>query len=308
MPISEKFTIITCDFEDAGIRVDRWFLRHYAGYPNSELQKKLRSGLFKINGKKAKAADRIPSNAQIAIYHKFYQELESGEFQEEKTEISNIQKKYLDMFDDAIIYEDDNIIAIDKPAGMAVQGGSGISISIDDIIHKISEDKKYPLKLVHRLDKETSGILLIAKTPTAAANLTSQFARKEIKKRYIAIVCGRMPKGDKIDLPIIQDGKEYKSLTNYKELDHVQMFSLVEFQPQTGRKHQLRMHASLMKSPILGDEKYGSKLKDGRMKRKLYLHAYHLELNFMGKNIKLKAKLPDYFREAMLVIGLEYKI
>ena len=206
----------------------------------------------------------------------------------------------------SIIFQDQNIIILNKKSGLAVQGGSGISTSVDDILPYLKFENIQNPKLVHRLDKDTSGILLIARNKDASTLLTSYFKNKKIEKTYIALVKGRLSKDEgKIQMPLIKKyqgknekvykddvlGKEavtyYKLLQYYPDKD----ISAVKVNPITGRTHQIRVHLKEIGHPIIGDFKYGANNTDFanlNMHHRLYLHSFSIKIDdFFGKSLNM---------------------
>jgi 23S rRNA pseudouridine955/2504/2580 synthase len=199
-----------------------------------------------------------------------------------------------------VLFENDHCLVLNKPAGLAVQGGKGVGISLDSILAEAYSPR--PL-LVHRLDKDTSGIILIAKNKEAARYYADLMAEKKARKNYLALCGGRPGKDEGIitfDL-IIREVRK-KSQTRYRLVSQAAGFSLLELEPDTGRMHQIRRHLAMLGNPILGDDKYGDfalnkRLKKERGLKKLLLHASRLRIS--GErgyaDMDIQAPLPDYF-------------
>jgi 23S rRNA pseudouridine955/2504/2580 synthase len=285
---------VTADF--SGLRLDKFLCQKF-DISFGLSQKLIREKKVKVNSVKSDAAYRTNDGDQVEIFTDLKKRTN---FQKEKPQISD---KKLDDFLKNIIFEDENLIAIDKPSGLAVQGGSGIEISVDDYISK----KKW--QLVHRLDKDTSGILLIAKNQESADFLTEQFRNKTIKKTYLALVYGVLKKeSGTINIPLKKkfidksekvrpdfiEGKE--AITDYKLLKNFADYALVELSPITGRTHQLRVHTKEIGHPIINDVKYGGgKVLRKDLCKRLCLHAYRIELiNYFGKRLKIETELPEF--------------
>ncbi len=202
-----------------------------------------------------------------------------------------------------ILYEDEDCLIINKPSGLSTQGGVGIRVSLDDILSELREPR--PL-LVHRLDKDTSGAILVAKNKASAARYARLIAGKEFKKIYLAI-CWGIPKplNGRIEEPLSVKGIEKKSLTFYRTLSQNGEYALMELELGTGRIHQIRRHVALLGNPILGDDKYGDfmlnkKLRKEKGLRHLLLHAYRLTGNTDSKApLDVQAPLPAYFEDFM---------
>jgi 23S rRNA pseudouridine955/2504/2580 synthase len=208
----------------------------------------------------------------------------------------------------ATIYEDDDIIAIDKPSGMAAQGGTGIVKHVDELINAARPEYDGSLRLAHRIDKDTSGVLVIAKGYAAALKLASLFKERRVRKTYLALVYGSLEKKEgAIDAPIADKddksgGKAKRALTEYRTLDEAHgLVSLVELSPLTGRNHQLREHMAGIGHPIVGDFMHGSgdpfaRLKDALgmpVPRRLMLHAHKIAIE--GKP-EISAPVPAHIK------------
>jgi len=297
--------IIQVNSELAGLRLDKYLCKKY-DISFGVAQKVIREKKIKVNGVRVDAAYKTQEADQIEIFS----DLTNRQHRiKQKPQIS--VKRMADFLANAI-FEDENLIAINKPSGLATQGGSGIEISVDDFI----SEKKW--QLVHRLDKDTSGILLVAKNAKTAELLTAAFKNKTINKTYLALVCG-IPKKSAgvINIPLrkkvlgknekmrpdYDEGKE--AITEFKVLEVYESPSaslengectLLELKPLTGRTHQLRVHCKEMGHPILNDIKYGGKgvaRKD--ICKRLCLHAYRIEIaDYFGKELKIKTEPPEF--------------
>ncbi len=260
-------------------------------------QKIIREKKIKVNSARVDGSYKVNEGDHVEVFTDLKNRFEKNNA---KPKISAEKMK---KFSSWIIFEDENLIAIDKPSGLATQGGSGIDISVDDFI----TPKKW--QLVHRLDKDTSGILLIAKNSKTADFLTDAFRNKTIKKTYLALVDGVVKKNSGvINIPLkkqllgknekvrpnFEDGKE--AITEFELLKDFVGFSLLELRPLTGRTHQLRVHCKEIGHAILNDVKYGGRevLRKEICKR-LCLHAYKIELkDYFGKSLKIETKLPEF--------------
>lgn len=309
----EKF-VVSREFD--GMRLDR-FMRHaIPGLPQSIIQKWIRKSALLVNQKKCKANDRVLEGQTIT----------SPSFQMNEVYIpkktTTVSPHILKDFKSWVMYEDADLMIINKPAGLAVQGGTGLKIHLDLIFKTLEEQEGLTLKLVHRLDKETSGLMVLAKNRAAAETLTSQFYRREITKNYMALVVGQpFEISGIIDLPlskgmtptgerVITDTENAReAVTSYTVLQTLDELSLLKLQPETGRTHQLRAHCQYgLGTPILGDGKYGGKgaLPFGR-EENLFLHAYQLIIpTLSGKNIEVVAKLPHHFLHFVKDLSVNY--
>ena len=266
----------------------------------SKIRKIIREKKVKVNSKRVDAAYKTQESDRVEIHAELPKRFES---QKSKPKIS---EEKLKKFPSTKIFEDENLLAIDKPSGLATQGGSGIDISVDDFVSL----KKW--QLVHRLDKDTSGVLLIAKNNETAEFLTDAFRNKTVKKTYLALVNGLvgkekgtiniplrkklLGKNEKVS-PDFVEGKE--AITDFKILQKLSDYTLLELKPLTGRTHQLRVHCKEIGHPILNDVKYGGKnvIRKDLCKR-LCLHASKVEIeNYCGKTLVIESALPEFIRK-----------
>jgi len=222
------------------------------------------------------------------------------------------------------IYEDLQLIVLNKPAGMAVQGGSGVSRSLEDLLAAFAKPNGKRPRLVHRLDRETSGVLAVARTKPAAAFLSAAFAGREVLKTYLAVVCGGAPEPAEgeiavalrktsrkgLDVMVVANPGEagaQAALTRYRTLAAAPQAALVELSPETGRMHQLRAHLAAIGRPIAGDGKYGGHYRIGDTEISgLMLHAAALEIPHPeGGRRRFEAALPEVFEKTCRSLGLE---
>lgn len=223
-----------------------------------------------------------------------------------------------------LIHADRHLLALDKPAGLAVQGGSGVRRSLEDLLAAFAKSNGKRPRLVHRLDRDTSGVIVVARTRPAAAFLSQAFASREAEKTYLAIVCGGAPspaegaialplkKAARRDLDLMQiaaadDTGAHPALTRYRTLASTPGAALLELSPETGRMHQLRVHLAAIGHPIAGDGKYGGLFAiDGIAVAGLALHAAALDLPHPdGGRRRFTAPLPAAFADLLRALGLE---
>lgn len=295
---------VTVSEQDADIRLDRWFKRHYADLTHGELQKMLRDKNIKLNGKKARADLRVAVGDEIA----FPDSLSRAETKENEQEVSQKDAEWLQSM---VIYKDRDIIAINKPSGLAVQGGGSITRHLDAMLDALSFGMRRP-KLVHRLDRNTSGVLLLGRSAQAASWLAEAFRSRDMHKTYLAVVKGRV-KGktgeinaplrkvwDKKDEKVIVDKKDgLPAVTKYEVLAVSDEASLLKLMPATGRTHQLRVHCQFIGHAILGDDKYG-----GSKASKLHLHAWEIAIPKGGNEyLRISADLPEYMINTIKSLG-----
>ena len=275
-----------------GSRVDRWFKRRWPHLNHIQLNKLLRSGQIRVNGGRVKANTVLATGAQVRV-PPFPDATETAEKRE------GISPRDAAFARSLVLYEDDQVLALNKPAGLAVQGGTKTTHHIDRLLSAWGEGLERP-RLVHRLDRDTSGVLLLGKSPVAAAKLSGAFAKRRAQKTYWAIVAGapRPPEGV-IELHLVKKGVGDRELvvpadpkefgaepadTEYVTISRAgQKATWMALRPLTGRTHQLRVHMKAIGHPILGDTKYGdetsAQLSEGL---KLQLHARRVSLPHPG--------------------------
>ena len=294
----------TCD----SMRIDRW-IRHKIGkIPQSLIEKSLRAGKIKINKKKIKSSYKIKINDKIDLFNVNFKE----KIIQKKIKF-HPSKDIIKSNEDLIIDNNDDFIVLNKSAGISVQGGTKSKKNLVDIFAKseIFQDTK-PYS-VHRLDKDTSGVFIMAKKRESAQLLTSLFRLRKVHKTYLAICHGELDKnsGEWNDDLIRYDGNKKiveKAKTFFKVIDKNSEASLVELKPITGRKHQLRKQLYAIGQPIFGDVKYKLSNSDKGINKNLMLHSY--QIKFMINDIKhtYTALLPDYFKKLLKVKRLNFKI
>ncbi len=296
--------------QDDGMRLNRWFLKYYPDLPLSRLQKLLRTKQIKVDGKKCETSLKLQAGWEIRI-----PPLEDKPQEKGKDFVSD---KNAELIQSMVIYKDENIIVLNKPSGLAVQGGTNTFHHIDAWLPALKYEKEEAPKLVHRIDKDTSGLLVLARDRKNAEILTKAFKEHNLQKTYLALVRGCPKKmSGQIKAPLEKIGEKSlitaegkKAVTDYKVLDNVgDKFALIEAQPLTGRTHQIRAHMEYLGTPIVGDSKYFGEKEEkyNDIKDKLYLHSYKIDLSGIYKKLKLKAKLPQHFVGALNVLGLSFK-
>ncbi len=310
-----KLKTITITADDDGIRLDRYFKRHHPNISFGVIAKLTRKKQIKLNGKRADISTKLTSGDTL-----IYPSLQEQDMPRPEPRMND---KYISLIQDAVIFRDEHIIVLNKPFGLAVQGGSKIKVSVDDLSVYLKFEYSEKPKLVHRLDKDTSGLLVLARKANIAAELSEIIKRKNFHKTYLAL-CLNVPKNmsGKIDIPINKltdpktnfekvkpDAKGKHAITYYEVLDRAaDKYSLIKADIITGRTHQIRVHLSSLGCPIIGDDKYGTRSEVANsVADKLYLHAYKLEFELKGKHYKFNAELPDYFNDALNDFGLSVK-
>ena len=282
-------------------RFDKWFKAKIISLPQSLIEKIIRLNKVKINKKKVKSSYRVQYGDIVEIY-------DISKFKENnRPKILKYKpsKKEINIYNDFIIENNENFIIINKPAGIAVQSGTKSFKNIIDIL----KDSKYFLNqkpyIVHRLDKETSGILIVAKTREYAQLFTSLFRIRKIHKTYVALTHGKVSKLKttlKDDLILYENNKRIvqKAISHLKILKSSDKYSYVELNPITGRKHQLRKQLYNIGNPIVGDDKYFINRKLSRIKtksRSLMLHAYKIKFMINNTQYNFKAKYNKNFED-----------
>jgi 23S rRNA pseudouridine955/2504/2580 synthase len=293
---------LTVTADHGGQRLDNYLLSRLKGLPKSRLYRIIRKGELRVNKKRVKPDYRLQEGDIIRI-----PPLRLAPPSEKKIP----SQKLSDLIEKAIIFEDKNFLAINKPSGIAVHGGSGIQLGVIEALRALRPQQKY-LELVHRLDRDTSGCLLVAKKSSILKELHELLRMGAIKKIYLALVEGHWPKSlKKIDVPLdknqLQSGERIvrvdtrgkNCLTQFHPVHYFPDTTLVEAMPITGRTHQIRVHAQYAKHPIIGDEKYGNKAINKKMRglscKRLFLHASELTFTLpsLEQKFTLKAELPD---------------
>ena len=280
----------------ATMRLDRWIKNNIGKYPQSLLEKSIRKGKIKLNKKKTNSSYKLKIGDEVSFYNFNY------EFKKIKTIKYIPSKKNLDENEKSLIEDNDDFIVINKKAGVSVQGGTKSKNNLIDIFSNSNLFKDTKPYSVHRLDKETSGVMIIAKNYNSAKLLTSLFRLRKVHKTYLAICHGvfKNKKGE-IRGNLVKYEKEKKiselAITNYNVISSNNFFSFLELKPITGRKHQLRKQLSFMGNPIVGDVKYNIIKSKNKDQKKLMLHSYKIKFLINNKKFNFKAKLPDYFND-----------
>jgi 23S rRNA pseudouridine955/2504/2580 synthase len=277
----------------------------FPNFPQAFIQKNLRKGLIQVNQNKVTAAYRFTGEEEVTIAPLLL-EASPKPLPQPPSVLSPEQEQWLESL---ILWEDDEMLVLNKPAGLAVQGGTKTFEHVDGLLAAYGALKKQRYRLVHRLDRDTTGVLLLAKKAETARYLTNQFRLNAIKKLYLAVVAGRWQPHTGIintlvakvhstgKIAVVEErGRE--AVTSFRLLKHLKNdLSLMAFYPETGRTHQLRVHAQFHGYPIIGDNKYGYA---AGLSFPLHLHAYRLKvIDREGAELVFTAPLPDYFEETL---------
>ena len=276
------------------MRLDRWVKNNIGKYPQSLLEKSIRKGKIKLNKKKTSSSYKLKIGDEINFYNFDYK------FKPKNRPIYKPSKKNLDENEKSIISDNDDFIVINKKAGVSAQGGTKSKNNLIDIFSSSFLFKDTKHYSVHRLDKETSGVIIIAKNYSSAKLLTSLFRLRKIHKSYLAICHGifKNKKGE-IRGNLLKYEKDKKitelAITNYNVISSNNFFSFVELKPITGRKHQLRKQLAFLGNPIVGDIKYNIIKQKNKNEKKLMLHAYKIKFMINNKKFNFEAEPPNYF-------------
>ena len=315
--------------DEADMRLDRWFRSHFPGLAHGRLEKLLRTGQVRLDGKRVKANARLEPGQSVRVPPLGAPGSDRTVSGPKRKAVKSLPTEEVAWLRDAVLYRDDEVLAIDKPAGLAVQGGSGQSRHLDAMLDALRFEAEDAPRLVHRLDKDTSGVLVLARTRRAARALTEGFRDGRVEKSYWAAVLGVPRKAvGLIDLPLAKtvDGDEdaaegervtpasetgQSALSLYALADHAgERAAWLLLRPLTGRTHQLRVHCAALGHAILGDGKYGGRAVFpkglARLKR-VQLHAREIALPHPsdGTTIRIQAPLPADMAETWKALGFD---
>ncbi len=282
--------------DEAGIRMDRWFKRHFPSLSHGQLEKMIRTGQIRVEGKRCSASLRLEAGQEIRVPPQIAEPTAQRTLKTAR-DINDIKKM--------ILFEDEEVLVLNKPAGLAVQGGTGLKSSVDHMLASMADEKRGKPKLVHRLDRDTSGVLLVARTPFAAAKLTESFRKHETRKIYWGITIGApKPAHGRIQAPLARHGEKMvvvgeeeheaegvkDAITIYRIIEQAQSkAAFLALWPVTGRTHQLRVHMASVGTPLLGDRLYGVPAPKGfpseEIGKGLHLHARRLVIPHPRKGV-----------------------
>lgn len=311
--------------DDDGIRLDRWFKRNLPQVGFATVSRWARTGQIRVDGKRAKPEDRLSAGQVLRVPP-------GGEdapaARKAAPRSRTLSPEQIAEAKDMVIRETPSAIVLNKPPGLATQGGSKTTKHVDGLLDAFVENDRQPRpRLVHRLDKDTSGVLLIARTPGSAASFSKRFASRSARKVYWALVVGKPDLAEGvIDAPLakqpgtggekmhIDEENGAAAKTRYRVVDSAgQRAAWVELEPLTGRTHQLRVHMAAIGHPIVGDGKYGGQdaFLTGAVSRKMHLHARRLIITEpkagegSGGKLDVTAELPPHFAASMEVLGFD---
>ena len=307
--------------DDDGIRLDRWFKRHLPDTSFNTVSRWARTGQLRVDGKRAAPGDRIEAGQAIRVPPA--EPAAAAAPARARPERPKLSEDEIAFVNEIVIHRDPQAIVVNKPPGLATQGGTKTRTHLDGLLDGLADEAGNRPKLVHRLDKDTSGVLLLARTARSAGFFSKAFSGRTARKVYWAIVTGVPDIADGyIDLPLakqpgtggekmhVEEGEGGLSArTRYRMIERAgNRAAWLELQPLTGRTHQLRVHMAAIGHPILGDGKYGGPdaFLTGTISRKLHLHARRLRIDHPdGERLDMTAELPAHFAETMANLGFD---
>jgi 23S rRNA pseudouridine955/2504/2580 synthase len=310
--------IFTVAADDDGIRLDRWFRRNLPDASFNIVSRWSRTGQLRLNGRRAAPGDRIEAGQVIRV-----PPAEPPTTARPRAQRKRLSDDEIAYVGEMVIHRDPQAIVVNKPPGLATQGGTKTNIHLDGLLDGLADEGGNRPKLVHRLDKDTSGALLLARTPRAAAFFAKAFSGRAARKVYWALVVGVPEVRDGvIDLPLakqpgtggekmhVEEGESgLAARTRYRVIERAgNRAAWVELQPHTGRTHQLRVHMAAIGHPIVGDGKYGGQdaFLTGAISRKLHLHARRLRIDHPdGGQVDVTAELPSHFADSIANLGFD---
>jgi 23S rRNA pseudouridine955/2504/2580 synthase len=312
----------TVGYDDDGIRLDRWFKRHLPDASFNMVSRWARTGQLRIDGKRATPGDHIATGQVIRVPPAEPVAPEKAARLPKKKERPELSPEQQELALSMVIHLDKEAIVINKPPGLATQGGTNTDVHVDGLLDALWYDSEGRPKLVHRLDKDTSGVLLVARSARSAGYFAKAFSGRTARKVYWALVTGVPEIHDgMIELPLSKqpgtggekmhvDEKEGQpARTRYRVIGRAgNATAFVELQPYTGRTHQLRVHMAAIGHPIVGDGKYGGQAAflTGSISRKMHLHARRLRIDHpSGEPLDIKAELPTHFAESLTQLGFD---
>ena len=308
--------------DEADLRLDRWFRRHFPALTQAVIQKWCRTGQVRVDGRRAGADLRLAAGQTVRIPP-------LPKPPDVAPSPAEVDPQLAREVERLVLYRDERVIVLNKPSGLPSQGGPGITRHLDLMLEGLRGDSEHRPRLVHRLDRDTSGVIVIARTPGIAAKLAASFRSRAVEKVYWAVVVGRpVPVDGRIEAELVKvdgfrgeraavageyDTEVASSITDFRTLDHAaRKLAWLELRPLTGRTHQLRVHCASIGAPILGDATYGIE-KEGRnsaivdgLGEQLHLHARRIELPHPdGGTLAVEAALPPHMVATFKTLGFE---
>ncbi len=305
--------------DDDGIRLDRWFKRHLPETSFNIVSRWARTGALRVDGKKTAPGDRVATGQVLTVPPAEAAPAEGARVARVVVPLTDEEERYVQ---EMVIERTRDALVLNKPPGLATQGGTKTHQHLDRLLDGLANDEGQRPKLVHRLDKDTSGVLLVARSARAAGHFAKTFSSRTARKVYWALVIGvPSPEEGQIDAPLakqpgsggekmhVDEENGLPSRTRYRTIDIAgNRAAWIELQPLTGRTHQLRAHMAAIGHPIVGDAKYGGAdaFLTGGVSRKMHLHARRLRVDGPdGKPIDVTAELPPHFSETLGMLGFE---
>jgi 23S rRNA pseudouridine955/2504/2580 synthase len=319
-PQVRQFTV---EADDDGIRLDRWFKRHLPDTSFNIVSRWARTGQLRVDGKRAAPGDRVEAGQSIRVPPT--EPAAAAPSARAAPERRRLSEDEIAFVNEMVIHRDPQAIVVNKPPGLATQGGTKTTTHLDGLLDGLADESGNRPKLVHRLDKDTSGVLLVARTARAAGFFSKSFSGRTARKVYWAVVAGVPDIADGfIDLPLakqpgtggekmhVDEENGLPSKTRYRMIERAgNRAAWLELQPLTGRTHQLRAHMAAIGHPIVGDGKYGGPdaFLTGTISRKLHLHARRLRIDHPdGGRVDVTAELPQHFAETMANLGFDLEL
>ena len=318
---------VSIDSDDDGIRLDRWFKRYYPAVGHILLQKLLRKGEVRLDGKRADASTRVAAGQAMRLPPQVVHAKPPEKIKPDAPAPHPLATKDMGSLADRILYMDKQVIVIDKPPGLATQGGSGLTKHVDGMLDSLQYEKPDRPRLVHRLDRDTSGVLVIARTATAASGLSASLSLRDTSKVYWALTRGvprqkhgvikaalakeggHGPHGRDERMTVSDDDDAKEALTEYAVMATAGAdFAWVAARPITGRTHQIRVHLASLGTPIVGDFKYGGTdaRARGDIPDKLHLHARSIDIGRPdGGRLQATAPLPPHMVKSWKLLGFD---
>jgi 23S rRNA pseudouridine955/2504/2580 synthase len=314
---SDQVRQFVVDADDDGVRLDRWFRRNLPDASFNIVSRWARTGQLRLDGRRAVPGDRVEEGQVIRV-----PPAEAPAAARPKPERRRLSEDEIAFVGEMVIHRDPQAIVVNKPPGLATQGGTKTGTHLDGLLDGLADEAGNRPKLVHRLDKDTSGVLLLARSSRAAAFFSKSFSVRTARKVYWALVAG-VPevKDGQIDLPLakqpgtggekmhVDEAEGLAARTRYRVIERAgNRAAWVELQPLTGRTHQLRVHMAAIGHPIVGDGKYAGQdaFLTGAISRKLHLHARRLRIDHPdGGRIDVTAELPAHFAESLANLGFD---
>jgi 23S rRNA pseudouridine955/2504/2580 synthase len=325
-PVATAVLQFRVGIDDDGIRLDRWFKRHMPDVSFALVSRWARTGQLRVDGARATPGDRLTEGQMIRVPPADTRPVTPSNKPEKAKRVrADLTDEEIDFAQNMVIHRDDQAIVVNKPPGLATQGGTKTHDHLDGLLDALCFEREDRPKLVHRLDKDTSGALLLARSSRSAGFFAKAFSSRTARKVYWALVMGVPPINDgMIELPLskqpgsggekmhVDEAEGLPARTRYRVIERAgNRATWVELQPFTGRTHQLRVHMAAIGHPIVGDGKYGGKdaFLTGTISRKMHLHARRIRIDHPdGGKVDVFAELPPHFAESINDLGFDFAL